>query len=151
MNGLLEVDPSGKEVFQHVFPGQNVWAAHKSRSGEITCFLSPGSCVRLDAKGHELKRFNSGRDGGWTSGIDVMPNGHVIAAQPNRNVVVEFDADGKTVWEAQAPGITSATRLPNGRTLVASHPGRNVIELDRAGKTVWEYKNEYHQFRARRR
>ena len=113
--------------------------------------MSPANCIRLDAKGREIKNFPSGRDGGWTSGIDVLPNGHVLVSQPNRGMVVEMDADGKKIWEAQAAGITSATHLPNGHTLVASHPGRNVVELDRSGKVVWEYKDEYHQFRARRR
>jgi HEAT repeat protein len=148
---LLEVDRTGKEVFHHNFHGQQVTAAYKRRNGEIVCLLGQGTCVRLDAAGKQIKTFPSGRDSGWTSGIDVLPNGRILISQPNRNLVTEFDPEGKSLWQANAPGITTATRLANGHTLVASYNNQNVVELDRTGKLVWEYKDGYHQFRARRR
>jgi HEAT repeat protein len=152
MNEVMEVDRDGKTVFSHQIPN-GVTAAGKAPNGNIVYLSSQGqvNCVRLDATGKELKNFPANRNSGWTSGIDVLANGNVLVSQPNRNMVTEYDAEGKMVWEANAPGITTATRLLNGHTLVASHSGRNVVELDRAGKTVWEYKDEFHQFRARRR
>jgi HEAT repeat protein len=151
MNELLEVDRDGREVFRHNLPGQNIVAACKGRNGEMACLTAQGQCVRLDAHGKEIKSFPSGRDGGWTSGIDLLPNGHFLIAQPNRGSVTEVTPDGKTVWQASAPGVTSATGLPNGHILVASHPSQHVVELDRTGRTVWEHKDNNHTFRARRR
>jgi HEAT repeat protein len=148
-NQLLEVDRAGKEVFSHHHAG-NIWAAAKAANGQIT-FLSGSECVRLDASGKELKRFNVNAAGNWTSGIDLPPHGRVLVAQHQVNRVAEFDADGKEVWHADAPQITTATRLANGHTLVASYSNDRVFELDKAGKVVWEHKDTLHPFRARRR
>jgi HEAT repeat protein len=146
---LLEVDRAGKEVFSHALPG--VIAACKARNGEIFCLTGQGLCVRLDARGKEVKSFPAGRDGGWTSGIDASPDGKVLIAQPNHNQVSEMDREGKVVWHAAVPGITTATRLPNGHVLAASYMSRRVVELDRTGRTVWQQQGDRHVFRARRR
>jgi hypothetical protein len=151
MTGVMEVDRQGKELYSHVVPGQNLAAAYKSHNGVITCLTQQGACIQLDATGKQVKSFPTGRAGGWTSGIDVSPGGRVLIAEPNQNLVVEFDPDGKTVWQANAPGVTTATRLSSGHTLVASVGLQKVFELDRAGKVVWEYKDGHGQFRARRR
>jgi HEAT repeat protein len=145
---LLEVDRDGKTVFSKPFQG--VIAAYKTPNGRITV-LANTSCHILDATGKEIKSFPSDRGPAWTSGLDVLPNGHFLIAQTDKSKVAEKDAEGKTVWEADAPNVTTATRLANGNTLVASHGNRSVVELNRAGKVVWEYKDEYHIFRARRR
>jgi HEAT repeat protein len=151
VTGVMEVDRHGKELYSHALPGQNLAAAYKSRSGVISCLTQQGTCVQLDATGKQIRSFPTGRAGGWTSAIDVSANGRVLIAEPNQNLVLEFDAQGKTVWQAKAPGATTATRLSNGHTLVASVGLQTVSELDGQGKVVWEYKDGYGQFRARRR
>jgi HEAT repeat protein len=148
-NELLEVDRAAKTVWSLPFPA-GVSAAYKARDGIITCLTNNAQCVRISREGKELKSFPINRSG-FTSGIDVLPNGRVLIAEPNQGSVVEVDADGKTVWQAKTPGIASATRLPNGHTLVANHGMNSVTELDRAGKVVWEYKEATSVFRARRR
>jgi HEAT repeat protein len=147
---VMEVDRTGKEVFTHQV-GNGITAAHKSPNGQIVVLANNGTCLRLDANGKELKSFPSNRGSGWTSGIDVMPTGRILISQPDRGKVAEFDADGKQLWEADAPDITTATRLLSGNTLVASHSGQRTYELDRQGKVVWEHKDALHIFRARRR
>jgi HEAT repeat protein len=149
MNELLEVDRAGKLVFSHAIAG--IVAAYKSRDGTITYLTGQGTCVRLDTSGKQIKSFPSGRGVAWTSGIDVLANGHVLVSQTDRGAVAELDNEGKTVWQATGLNLTTATRLANGHVLVASHPNQSVVELDRAGKTVWEFKDGYHQYRARRR
>jgi hypothetical protein len=68
------------------------------------------------------------------------------------NKVVEFDADGKAVWEASVPQPVSASRLANGHTLIASHQWPpKVLEVDRSGKVVWEYQPGSRPIRAKRR
>jgi hypothetical protein len=148
-NRVMEVDREGKTIINIPAPN-GVVAGIRARNGQIVYVSNNGMCVRMDADGKELKSFQTNRNGGYTSGIDMLPNGNVLIAKPN-NTVTEFDADGKTIWEATLPGgVTSATRLTNGHTLVASVNG-SVIELDRAGKTVWEYKDGQQPIRARRR
>jgi hypothetical protein len=147
---VMEVDRTGKEVFTHQV-GAGITAAYKAPNGQIIVLANNGTCLRLDANGKELKSFPSGRGSGWTSGVDVLPSGRILIAQPDRGKVAEFDADGKNIWEADAPDVTTATRLPSGNTLVASHQGQRTYELDRQGKIVWEHKDALHVFRARRR
>jgi HEAT repeat protein len=150
-NALLEVDRSGKEMARRDWPGGNLWAAFRSADGSITCFSNGQQCVRLDRTGKEVKTFPITAVGNWTSGIDMMARGHVLVSNHNANKVQEYDADGKLVWEADAPAITTATRAANGHTLVASYGNNRVFELDRNGKVVWEHRDALHPFRARRR
>jgi hypothetical protein len=150
-NGIIEVDRSGKEVFTHGRPNHDIMAAYKAGNGQIIFLTSAGLCVRLDASGKELKSFATGQSINWTSGLDVLPNGRILVSHHDRGRVVEYDLDGRPVWEATAPQLTTPTRLSNGNTLIASHSGMRAYELDPRGKIVWEYKDSYHQFRARRR
>jgi sugar lactone lactonase YvrE len=106
----------------------------------------------MDSTGKQLKTFNSGRVGGWTSGIDLLANGHILIAQPNANKVVEFSPEGKIIMEFNTPQVTTATALPNGNILAASSNTRQVTEIDRRGRTVWTYQaGGGGAFRARRR
>ncbi len=146
---VIEVDRAGKEVFTHNRPN-DIMAAYKMRDGQMVLLTSRQSLVRLDATGKEVKSFHVGYIPSWS--VEVLPNGRVIVPQANLNKVVEYDPDGKVVWEAstiQYP--TSAVRLPNGNTLVSSQSTMQVVELNRAGKVVWEYQDAISVFRARRR
>ena len=80
----------------------------------------------MDADGKVAKTFASGHATHWVSGIDVLSGGNILVPQHETNKVVEFDPDGKVVWEAKISLPKSATRLPNGRTLVTSFENRNV-------------------------
>jgi hypothetical protein len=141
---LIEVDRAGKEVFSHNFRnGHVVMKAQKLRNGEIalvtTNNLDSPRFVRLSPTGKELSSFpvlvqtSGGR-------IEVLPNGHVLIPLFGNGKVVEYDMDGKPVWEAAVEQPIAAVRLPNGNTLVTSMSQRRAIELDRTGKEVWEYK-----------
>jgi HEAT repeat protein len=140
---LIEVDRTGKQVasFGNVGGAPYVRAAYKMANGQMVCTLSTASCVHLDATGKEIKRFNL--PAGVLAGvqhfgnIDVNSKGHLVMLQ-NINTVVEFDADGKLIWQANVANGTRATRLASGNTLVATQAG-GVVELDGASKTVWQY------------
>jgi HEAT repeat protein len=147
---ILEVDRTGKEVYSINNVG-GVTAAYRARNGNVICLSQNGQCLVMDTTGKQLKSFASNRQAGWTSGIDLLANGRILVTQPDRNKVAEFDADGKTVLEVDAPAATTATTLPNGHILVASHGGQRAFELDRKGKQVWEHKAAGNVFRARRR
>ncbi len=151
---LIEVDRAGKEVSRsRGFNGHGLWAAFRSADGSMTCLANgnPNRCVRLDRTGKEVKSFTINAGGGWTSGIDTVGRGHILVSNHNANKVQEYDGDGKLVWEADAPAITTATWTANGHALVASYGTNRVFEVDRNSKVVWEHKDALHPFRARRR
>lgn len=149
---IVEVDRAGKEVYTIRNIGGGITAAYKARDGRIVCLAhNGGQCLFLDASGKILKQFASNRDGTWTSGIDLLANGHILITQPNRSKVSEYDRNGKRIVEVDAPLATTATALPNGHFLVASSAGHRAFEVDREGKVVWEHKSGGNIFRARRR
>jgi HEAT repeat protein len=151
-NQLVEVDRTGKELYSIInLNGHGAaTAAYKGRDGHIVCLSQNGQCLRMDTTGKVLKSFPSGRGPGWTSGLDLLPNGHILISQPDHNKVSEYDAEGKLLHEFQAPQVTTATGLPNGHVLVASTNTNRAFELDRKGKVVWEHTGGTF-FRARRR
>jgi hypothetical protein len=149
-NQLVEVDRNGKEVFSISRPSQDVLSAYKQRDGHIVCLVNSGQCLRLDKTGRVVKSFPAGQSI-FGSALDVLPNGHVLVALYTNNRVVEFDADGRPVWDAAITNPSGVRRLPNGHTLVTCQNMQRVYELDRKGKTVWEYASEVRPTRARRR
>jgi HEAT repeat protein len=149
-NQLIEVDRSGKEVFTFQRNNYDIMGAQKLKDGQMMFFTNNGTAHRLDAKGKEVKSFTIGYMP-WGGG-DVLSNGHIVVPQWQENRVVEFDADGKQVWEASFQWPSSAMRISNGNTIVASQNNNKVVEFDRAGKTVWEYQcTNGNPFRVRRR
>jgi hypothetical protein len=149
-NQLMEVDKDGKEVFTQQRPGYDVMMAHKLRDGQIALITNTGQFRRLDAEGKEVKSFPVGNVQIF-GGMDVLSNGRVLVPLYYNNKVVEFDAEGKNVWEATVQWPTSAVRLPNGNTLVSSNGTQQVLEIDRTGKVVWQQKLDGRPWRARRR
>lgn len=150
-NQLIELDRSGKQIFAYDRPNHDVNAAIKMRNGQIHLITSRSTYHKLDASGKEIKTFPVGQIS-YTSGFDVLPNGRILVPQYSSGKVIEYDTDGKAVWEASQAMPNSATRLPNGHTLVSSHNSQKLVELDRSGKVVWEHKqNNSRPWRARRR
>ncbi len=152
LNQILEVDRSGKDVYTiNNVPG-GITAAYRTRDNRIICLaMNGGQCHIMDTSGKLLKQFNSNRNAMWTSGIDLLANGHILITQPNRNKVAEYDRNGKLIVEVNAPQVTTATALPNGHFLLASSNNQRAFEVDRGGKVVWEYRAGGNIFRARRR
>jgi HEAT repeat protein len=146
---IIEVDPSGKEVFTFHRPNGDIMAAQKTRDGQVVFTTAAGQCVRLDSAGKEVKSFVIGNVG--LGSLEVLPNGRLLIPQHANNKVVEYDLEGRVVWEAGVTQPLAATRLANGNTLVSSYGTFMVLELDRAGKVVWEYKAASRPGRVRRR
>jgi HEAT repeat protein len=147
---LLEVDRQGKDVVTLNQAAQDVVSAIKVRSGQIYLVTMGGQFKRLDAAGKELKSFPVGPVHSYAA-IDVLPSGRVLVPQYNNNKVVEYDTEGKAVWEGTVQQPTAPVRLPNGHTLVACRDAQRVVELDRSGKQIWEYKATTYPWRVRRR
>jgi hypothetical protein len=148
---LLEITPTGKEVFTYTPPGlDSIMKAQKLRNGDVACVLQGGRFIRLDARGREIRSFavNVSTSGGR---IDVLPNGHVLVPEHRNNRLVEYDAEGKVVWEVPVQQPIAAVRLPNGNSLVTSMNEQRAIELNPKGAEVWQFKADTRVTRALRR
>jgi outer membrane protein assembly factor BamB len=148
--GLLELDRDGKEVWSYRPTVGSIYAARKSRTGEVAIIVLNGTCIRLDADGKEVGTFAAGRVV-IHGGIDILPNGNVLVPVATQNKVFEYDAKGKVVWEADVQRPSSAQRLPNGHTLVSGSSSRRVVELDHDGKEVWKFDSDGMTYKAYRR
>jgi hypothetical protein len=148
--GLLEIDPAGKEVYTW-YPrgGELIMRARKLANGETVLVTSLGVAfyIRLAPDRREIKRFGVEIH---TSGgrIDVLPNGHVLIPEMNNDRVVERDENGKIVREIVFQKPIVAGYLPNGHLLLTSMTSNRAVELDRAGREVWEYRRDVRVTRA---
>jgi hypothetical protein len=149
--GLLEVDRKGHQVFSHIFRQGSIGSARKLRDGQMVVLTTAGTCVRLDKKGKMVKSFQTNYLYSLGSNFDVLANGHILVPDYRGQRVVEYDADGKEVWQAPVKLPSAAQRLPNGNTLVASMSTQEVIELNRKGKEVWKHKLNGRPLLVRRR
>ena len=157
-NQLIEVDKDGKEVFTYSRPdGGEFMRATKLRDGGIACVVRFGvglaRYVRLTPSGKDFKEAKSWVVHVRTSGgrLDVQPNGHVLIPEMDNNRVVEYDADGQSVWEVTIDQPIAAVRLPNGNTLITLMRENRAVEVDREGKEVWQFKADTKVTRAYRR
>jgi HEAT repeat protein len=151
-NLILEVDRSGKEVFSVHRPDYLI-SARRFRNGQIAFLTNQGIYVRLDASGKEVKNIHlpvAGTNG--LSTAEVLPGDRMIVSMLYQNKVAEYDADGKSTWEATVTLPGYATRLPNGHTLVVTGNATGVAELNRSGKVIAEWKDlPVHPWRVDRR
>jgi hypothetical protein len=154
---LLEVDRNGKQVFTLMAPQDKTFMkAQKQPNGDIGLILQTSTTplktlfARLDSNGKELSSFpvevktSGGR-------IDLLPNGRVLVPLKDDNKVVEYDSQGKIVWQITFPDPVAAVRLANGHTLITAFKSQRAVEVDATGKEVWEFKADVRLTRAFRR
>ncbi len=151
-NQISECTRGGKDLYTITRPNSDVLSARKLRNNEIVVISNQGMVQRLDTAGKELKTFHVPNV--WSMGNDILPNGNVlIALQAPMNKVVEYDADGKTIWECAAVmNPIATTRSPNGNTLIVSQQWPNkLVEVDKNGKQVIDLTLQGQTMRVRRR
>src|SRR5262249_37744705 len=150
---VVEVTPEHRELYNYRLPnGEEFMRAKKLPNGQIAC-VGNSRFVLLDNKGNEVKTFPTGIPT-YCGRIEMLPNGRVLAASYNGKKIVEYDMDGKVVWEAPVPmpEPISAWRISNGNTLVTSMlEDQPAVEVDRNGKVVWQYKTDTRVTRVYRR
>jgi RNA polymerase sigma factor (sigma-70 family) len=149
---LLEFDADAKTVF-HKDSGDSV-AACKLPDGQIVYLTANGKCIRLDASGKEVKRFDLGQNPNRGCGLDLTSRGSLLVSRVPQSLALELDLAGNTLWQAQGPSAAgNATSVPrNGHVMVAMYEQGRVLELDRSGKVVWQYQTAgYNPFLARQR
>lgn len=149
-NRIVEFDRDGKEILSLSLPRVIPTAACRLRDGQFLVANRLGQVMRVDRTGKEVRSVALGVRLMYGSRIQPLPGGHFLMPLYYDNRVVEFDADGKAVWEVPAVRPMSAQRLPNGHVLITSRYTR-VVEVDRAGKEVWSARDASMPIRAWRR
>lgn len=150
---FFEFDEKGTEVFSFTAPGgERYMKVAKLPNGEIAALTTEARVVRLDDKGKELNSFGVNLQTRLYGGrIHMLPNGRVLVPLNAENKVVEYDAQGQSVWEVSVPQPVAAVRLPNGNTLVTTmQPQTGALEFDRNGREVWHYRHHTRVTRALR-
>lgn len=73
----------------------------------------------------------------------IRGNGNVVLGHEEYRLVTEYDANGNTVWEAEARGlINSATVMASDGTVYVfgyTFPGGHIEAFDKAGKRLWHH------------
>lgn len=148
-NKLMEVDRAGNEVFS-INRQHDVIMARKMRDGQIILVSTMRQCIRMDTTGKQLKSFQL--QWAWQTGVDILPNGHVIIPATWMNKITEYDTEGKVVLDLNANQPWAATRLRNGNLLMAPQQWPSeLIETDPSGKQVSNLKIPNFPYRIRTR
>ena len=155
---LIEIDKDGKEVFTYSRPdGGDFMRAAKLRDGDIACIVQLGAAlsryVRLTPSGTTSRKSKVGvcRCGPPADALMCCPTAMFSSRRMDNNRVVEYDAEGQSVWEVALEQPIAAVRLANGNTLVTLMRENRAVEVDRDGKEIWQFKSDSRVTRAFRR
>ncbi len=70
--------------------------------------------------------------------VRMTPQGTILAAHLDSNVVTEYDTKGKELWSVKTISPWCASRLKNGNTLITSNRGSYLSEVNKKGDVVWD-------------
>lgn len=141
-------------------PKIEIHAAQRLADGS-TMVVESGSSrlLEVNPEGKILKQFplvvsesNAHSD---TRQVHKLDNGHYLVAHEADQVVKEYDADGKVIWEFPVPLFSkepakghgpeafggkcfSAIKATNGNYLIATGNGHSVLEVSPEKEIVWK-------------
>lgn len=165
---LLELDAAGKVVVEFPLACQLQNAHMQTRMARkladgtyLVPHLFDFAVKQYDKTGRVLKVFNTAVEGdanrdihSWPFTAIRLPDGNTLCGLTHSNRVVEFDPEGKIVWQLTNEDLPAeyalrdacgVQRLPNGNIVITSYAagvaGTKLIEVTREKKVVWSYKN----------
>jgi HEAT repeat protein len=153
-NQLQIIDARGNAKFTHAYNMNTILAARHFRDGSMAYVSYSGHYVKLDRAGKQIKTFTLpwANNGYNLNGGEILPGDRVLASVMNLNKVMEFNADGKVVWEASVTFPSVPHRTRSGNTIVSSNSNQGMVELDRRGKVIKEWTNlSYRPYRVIKR
>jgi hypothetical protein len=161
---LLEVDAAGKVVVEvplepetdnaHMqtrmarkLPGGNYLVPHLL-AFKVKEYTPAGKVTKEFAT--DLAELGGRGAENWPFTAIRLENGNTLVDLTHGNKTVEFDADGKVVWQISNDDLAEkpfadpcgCQRLPNGNTVIASYAasqGIKAFEVTRDKKLVWKY------------
>ena len=127
-------------------------AAKHFRDGSIAYVSYSGQYVRLDRTGKQIKTLNLNWWNFSINGAEVLSGDRVVVSVGNFNKVMEYNGEGKLVWECPVTYPSVPFRLSNGHTILSSSSNTVITEIDRKGKIVKEWKGfTYKPYRVMKR
>ncbi len=135
LNKVVEIDPSGKEVWSYA-SASNVWSAEKLANGNVLISdHSRQQVIEVDRKGTVVWQMKSS----YPLNAKQLLNGNYLIAEWAGHRAIEVDPEKNVIWQYKTPGsCADVHRLENGNTLLGVY-GRGVFEVTPDGKTVWDY------------
>jgi HEAT repeat protein len=140
-NLLQEVDREGKVIWSYQSQAETILAATRFRDGHSAVLTYQGTFTHLDGSGKPIKTFHLPLNTlGGINAAEILAGNRVLCTS-SQNRIVEFDDNGKIVWEASVMTPQCATRLSRGTTLVTIVGGLKLLEIDRSSRVVQEWKD----------
>ena len=151
-SNVVFVDQKGKELSEFTPPNaEPIMKANIASNGDHCLVLSTlqgnAKFVRFDKNKKTVASYDIDVR---TSGgkVDILPNGNSLITEVYGNRVIEFNNEGKEVWQFECEQPVAAVRLPNGNTLITSMTQMKALEIDPKGKEIWSYKSNTRVTRA---
>jgi hypothetical protein len=144
--GASEVTPEKKVVWNYIAPaGTEIHSVEPVGLDKVLMVINgvPARVMLINTKtGKTLNEFTiaTGKPGPHLQfrRVRMTPEGTILAAHLDSNVVTEHDTRGKQIWSVKTGPPWSAIRLKNGNTLVTTNRGSYISEVDKQGAVVWD-------------
>ena len=145
--GVTEISPDEKVVWDFAAPAGTEIHVAKPIGTEHVMMIENGAPAKLvvvnivsgkTEREFELPVKNPAKVHPQFRDAEITANGTVMVAHMDLGKVVEYDENGKDLWEVDVPGVWSVQPLANGNILVSSTK-KFVREIDRDKNVVWEW------------
>lgn len=151
-NAVLEMTTANDTVFYYNGGDNHIFACQRLKNGntfigecESGCLLEVSPEVNIVKEICILPEGDKRRKS-FIRNARRLDNGHYLVAHYGGKKVIEYDADGKNVWEVPVSGgAHSVVRLPDGNTLVAvadADKNARIIEFNPRKEVVWQLSND---------
>lgn len=150
--GVLEVTRDNDTVF-HYAGDSHIFACQRLENGNtFVGECNAGRMLEIAPDGKIVKAVSILPEGvtdgkkSFIRNARRLPDGHYLVAHYGGKKVVEYDGNGKSVWEVPVSGgAHSVMRLPNGNTVVAvadSDKNPRIVEYNPRKEIVWQLTND---------
>ncbi len=139
-NKVVEIDMEGNTLWEQTIA--NPWAVQGLPNGHrLVGQYSASAIVEYNAEGDEVGKIEG--IPGSVMGFCRIENGSTFVAASDSGKIIEYDVEGKSVWEADVGGRpTDVKALENGNMMVALMDQGQIVEFDRQGERVREITTE---------
>jgi hypothetical protein len=148
---IMEVDPSGKIVWQYVGEMAFPHSAERLPTGETLISDTSNNRVFMVSQAGDITWTSDDWGGGsgelsdgshlrYPNDAELLDSGHLLITDRNNDRVIEVDDAGQVVWSyGELTRPHNGDRLADGNTLIANSEKNQVIEVSPVGEIMWSY------------
>ena len=140
--GIIELTREKKVVWEYKTAGETYTCQRLPNGRTLIGDNKNGRLIEVDTEGkiqREIKLQTAAKEHGMIRTARWLTGDHYLVCQREDNIVREYDADAKVVWEYKTGGPMTAVRLSNKNTLITNAAGE-VVEVTPEGKEVWGFR-----------